>query len=58
MVKIIKAFFILFLKDYVGYKKDNTIEIGPLFRQLELENWSDLESKLPLIYQSINNSFL
>ena len=27
LVKIIKAFFILFLRDYVGYKKDSTIEI-------------------------------
>ena len=43
-----------FLKDVISLeKKDNTIEIGPLFRQLELENWSDLKSKLPLIYQSI-----
>ena len=30
LVKIIKAFFILFLKDYVGYKKDNTIEISEM----------------------------
>ena len=43
-----------FLKDVISLEnKDNTIEIGPLFRQLELENWSDLKSKLPLIYQSI-----
>ena len=30
LVRIVKAFFILFLKDYVGYKKDNTIEISEM----------------------------
>jgi 2-furoyl-CoA dehydrogenase FAD binding subunit len=43
-----------FLKDVISLEnKNNTIGIGPLFRQLELENWPDLKSKLPLIYQSI-----
>ena len=30
IVKIIKGFFILFLKDYVGYKKNDTIEISEI----------------------------
>ncbi len=43
-----------FLKDVISLeKKDNKIEIGPLFRQLDLENWSDLKNELPLIYQAI-----
>ena len=44
-----------FLKDIVSIEeKDDTIVIGPLYRQLELENWNSLKAKLPLIDQAIH----
>ena len=43
-----------FLKDIISIEeKDDTIVIGPLYRQLELENWHSLKTKLPLIDQAI-----
>ena len=44
-----------FLKDIISIEeKDDTIVIGPLYRQLELENWNSLKAKLPLIDQAIH----
>ena len=44
-----------FLKDIISIEeKDDTIVIGPLYRQLELENWISLKTKLPLIDQAIH----
>ena len=44
-----------FLEDIISIEeKDDTIVIGPLYRQLELENWISLKTKLPLIDQAIH----
>ena len=44
-----------FLEDIISIEeKDDTIVIGPLYRQLELENWNSLKNKLPLINQAIH----
>ena len=43
-----------FLKDIISIEeKEDTIVIGPLYKQLELENWHSLKTKLPLIDQAI-----
>ena len=43
-----------FLKDVISIdEKEDTIVIGPLYKQLELENWYNLKNKLPLIDQAI-----
>ena len=37
-----------FLKDIISIEeKEDTIVIGPLYKQLELENWHSLKTKLP-----------
>ena len=43
-----------FLKDVISIdEKEDAIVIGPLYKQLELENWYNLKNKLPLIDQAI-----